>query len=235
MTINLKVLSPSSEIEGGIHLQDLPASTTVRELRLKIQDAVASKPGPERMRLIYRGKVVANDDDTLETVFGADNVGARAPTIIGMWKLTRAPAPRVQRPKPAPSTARAAASPLDIVFARPTHSDRPAKSIPSSASTPPGKPSADEPVPSHTTASTKLAATSRATAAPSPLSCGSSTCPPSPPCAAAVQPTRPHRRHPTPAPDATADCTSIRPARRSSTHVRCGHTNTNTADRRSRA
>ncbi|KAF3041124.1 hypothetical protein E8E12_007838 [Didymella heteroderae] len=74
VAINLKVLSPSSEIEGGIHLQDVPASTTVRELRLKIQDAVASKPGPERMRLIYRGKVVANDADTLETVFGADNL-----------------------------------------------------------------------------------------------------------------------------------------------------------------
>ncbi|KAF3043543.1 hypothetical protein E8E11_004348 [Didymella keratinophila] len=74
VAINLKVLSPSSEIEGGIHLQDLPASTTVGELRLRIQDAVASKPGPERMRLIYRGKVVANDADTLETVFGADNL-----------------------------------------------------------------------------------------------------------------------------------------------------------------
>lgn len=76
-TINLRILSPSSEVEGGIHLHDLPASTTVRELRLKIQDAVPSKPGPERMRLIYRGKVVANDADALETVFGADNVRGR--------------------------------------------------------------------------------------------------------------------------------------------------------------
>lgn len=74
LAINLKILSPSSEIEGGIHLQDVPASTTVRELRLKIQHAVPSNPGPERMRLIYRGKVVANDADSLETVFGAENV-----------------------------------------------------------------------------------------------------------------------------------------------------------------
>ena len=84
LAINLKVLSPSSEIEGAIHLQDLPASTTVGELRLKIQDAVASKPGPERMRLIYRGKVVANDADTLATVFGADNVRGRALTAACM-------------------------------------------------------------------------------------------------------------------------------------------------------
>jgi hypothetical protein len=81
LTLNLKILSPSSEIEGGIRLQDLPASTTVRELRLKIQHVVPSKPGPERMRLIYRGKVVANDADTLENVFGADNVRRQALTL----------------------------------------------------------------------------------------------------------------------------------------------------------
>ncbi|KAJ4315978.1 hypothetical protein N0V94_005670 [Neodidymelliopsis sp. IMI 364377] len=74
LTLDLKILSPSSEIEGGIRLQDLPASTTVRELRLKIQHVAPSNPGPERMRLIYRGRLVANDADTLENVFGAANI-----------------------------------------------------------------------------------------------------------------------------------------------------------------
>lgn len=177
------------------------------------------------MRLIYRGKVVANDADSLETVFGADNVRSRAPTVLCMcaWKLTRAPAPRVQRPKPAPGPARTAASALDIAVARAPHSSHPAQSIPSRASTAPRQPSADEPVPGHTTPSTKLAATSRSTAAPSP------------PCAAAAQPTRSHRRYPAPAPDATADCASVGPARRSSAHTSCGCTNTDTASRRSRA
>ncbi|KAG9191550.1 hypothetical protein G6011_10284 [Alternaria panax] len=73
-TINLKILSPSTEVEGGVHLADMPASTTVRELRSRIQDAAPSKPAPERMRLIYRGRVVANDADTLSKVFGADNI-----------------------------------------------------------------------------------------------------------------------------------------------------------------
>lgn len=235
MALNLKVLSPSSEIEGGIHLQDLPASTTVRELRLKIQDAVASKPGPERMRLIYRGKVVANDADTLETVFGANNVRGRAQTVICMWqRLTRAPAPRIQRPEPASSTPRTAPSPLDIVFARSTHRGRPAQSIPSCASTASCKSTADEPVPRHTTTPTKLAATSRATAAPPPPPPSApSTCPPSPPCAAAARPARPNRCYPTPTPDAAADCTSIGPARRPSTYASCRYTNTDTAGRRS--
>lgn len=73
-TINLKILSPSTEVEGGVNLADVPASTTVKELRSRIQDAVPSKPAPERMRLIYRGRVVANDSDTLTNVFGAENV-----------------------------------------------------------------------------------------------------------------------------------------------------------------
>lgn len=72
--INLKILSPSPEVENGISFTDLPASTTVRELRVRIQDAVPSKPAPERMRLIYRGRVVVNDADTLGGVFGADAV-----------------------------------------------------------------------------------------------------------------------------------------------------------------
>jgi hypothetical protein len=73
-TINLKVLSPSTEVEGGVNLADVPTTTTIKELRSRIQDAVPSKPATERMRLIYRGRVVANDADTLADVFGADNV-----------------------------------------------------------------------------------------------------------------------------------------------------------------
>jgi hypothetical protein len=84
-TINLKILSPSTEVEGGVNLADVPASTTVKELRCRIQDAAPSKPAPERMRLIYRGRVVANDADTLSTVFGVDNVGS--PTTYAKREL----------------------------------------------------------------------------------------------------------------------------------------------------
>ena len=72
--INLRILSPSTEVEGGVTFPDLPASTTIKELRSRIQDAVPSKPATERMRLIYRGSVVANDADTLANIFGADSV-----------------------------------------------------------------------------------------------------------------------------------------------------------------
>ncbi|KAF2641779.1 hypothetical protein P280DRAFT_548418 [Massarina eburnea CBS 473.64] len=73
-TVNLKVLSPSTEIDGGVSFPGLRASTTIAELRQRVQDAVPSRPATERMRLIYRGRVVANDDDTLRDVFGADSL-----------------------------------------------------------------------------------------------------------------------------------------------------------------
>jgi hypothetical protein len=76
-SIHLKILSPSTEVEGGVNLPDVPASTTIKELRTCIQNAVPSKPATDRMRLIYRGRVVANDADTLGNVFGAENVRLR--------------------------------------------------------------------------------------------------------------------------------------------------------------
>lgn len=206
----MRVLSPSSEVDGGIHLQDLPISTTVRELRLKIQDAVASKPGPERMRLIYRGKVVANDADTLEAVFGTENVGHAVQHWIQIRplasELTNRPASRVQGPEPAPGYTRTAAGLLDVVHARPAHSECPARPFPACSSWPSAP---DEPIPRHTTAPSQLAATGRpataAAAAPSPPPPPtSSACTPSPPCAAAPQPSGSPGRHATPAPDAAA-------------------------------
>lgn len=73
--INLRILSPSTEVEGGVYLPALPSRTTIKDLRQKIQDAVPSRPALDRMRLIYRGRVVANETDTLVDVFGLDNVG----------------------------------------------------------------------------------------------------------------------------------------------------------------
>jgi len=81
-TINLKILSPSTEVEGGVNFTDLPSTTTIKELRSRIQDAVPSRPVPERMRLIYRGRVVANEADTLGNVFGADNVSAPLVVVL---------------------------------------------------------------------------------------------------------------------------------------------------------
>ena len=84
LVIDLKVLSPSTEVAGDINLPQIPASTTVKELRLKLQDAIPSRPVTDRMRLIYRGKVVANEMDTLSDVFGADNVRERIHVLTSL-------------------------------------------------------------------------------------------------------------------------------------------------------
>ncbi|KAA8620828.1 hypothetical protein Alg130_02474 [Pyrenophora tritici-repentis] len=100
-TINLKILSPSTEVEGGVNLADVPASTTVKELRSRIQNAVPSKPATDRMRLIYRGRVVANDAETLGNVFGTDN-GNPLPLLVPLpvQQLARVAAQQGNRQAP---------------------------------------------------------------------------------------------------------------------------------------
>lgn len=73
-TIVLHVLSPSTEVPKKLTFSSVPTSTTVGELKLKIRDAVATKPAPERQRLIYRGKALTNNVIMLRDVFGQDTV-----------------------------------------------------------------------------------------------------------------------------------------------------------------
>jgi hypothetical protein len=72
--IDLKVLSPSTEVDGDMLFVKLPASTTVAELKLKIKGQIATKPAVERMRLIYRGRVMTKESDTMTDVFGREGV-----------------------------------------------------------------------------------------------------------------------------------------------------------------
>lgn len=71
-TILLHVLSPS--LDEKLIFSESPTSLTVIELKRIIQHAVATKPMPERQRLIYRGKALTRDEVTLAEVFGQDAV-----------------------------------------------------------------------------------------------------------------------------------------------------------------
>lgn len=73
--ILVKVLSQLSEPDGTIMFENLPATTTIGELKQKIHDHVATKPAVEHQRLIYRGRVMTRETDTLMDVFGRDTVG----------------------------------------------------------------------------------------------------------------------------------------------------------------
>ncbi|OAG01907.1 uncharacterized protein CC84DRAFT_1151972 [Paraphaeosphaeria sporulosa] len=109
LAVNLKILSPSAEVEGGVQLTDIPAATTIRELRQRIHDAAPSRPATDRMRLIYRGRVVANDSDSLLTVFGADNI--RTSKDQSLHLVLRELPSAASAPSPAPHSASAPPNP----------------------------------------------------------------------------------------------------------------------------
>ncbi|KAF1976327.1 hypothetical protein BU23DRAFT_551786 [Bimuria novae-zelandiae CBS 107.79] len=109
-TINLRVLSPSTEVEGGLNFVDLSAAVTIRELRQRIQDAAPSRPTPDRMRLIYRGRVVANDNDSLQDIFGLDNI--RESKDQSLHLVLRELPSSASAPSPAPRSSTAPPNPL---------------------------------------------------------------------------------------------------------------------------
>ena len=75
-SIDLKLLSPSADVPAsGLLLENLPVTTTIGELRDRVTAALPSHPPSTRQRLIYYGRVLQRDDDTLESVLGQSNVG----------------------------------------------------------------------------------------------------------------------------------------------------------------
>lgn len=72
--ILLHVLSPSSEVPNKLTFTEFPTSATVAELKKAIQDAVATRPAPERQRLIYRGRALLQDNISISDIIGQEAV-----------------------------------------------------------------------------------------------------------------------------------------------------------------
>lgn len=66
--IALHMLCPSLPPPSRFTLSDLPRSTTVAGLKIRISESVQSQPSPESQRLIYRGKPIVNSHESLETI-----------------------------------------------------------------------------------------------------------------------------------------------------------------------
>jgi Ubiquitin family len=73
-TIDLKILSPSEELRDGLIFREVAISTTIGELKARIRDQVASHPSADRQRLIYRGRSLQREADTLQDVLGRQSV-----------------------------------------------------------------------------------------------------------------------------------------------------------------
>ncbi|TDZ31510.1 hypothetical protein C8035_v012230 [Colletotrichum spinosum] len=73
LSINLKVLSPSTAANTSpLFFPNLAASTTVREVKEKIRQALLVKPTDAQQRLIYGGRPLQQDGDTLLNVIGEE-------------------------------------------------------------------------------------------------------------------------------------------------------------------
>ncbi|KAL2025161.1 hypothetical protein VTK56DRAFT_163 [Thermocarpiscus australiensis] len=67
--VNLQIVSPTVGV-GNLRFPDLPAATTLRQLREKIREALASRPPDDHQRLIYHGRLLTRNSDTLRDVLG---------------------------------------------------------------------------------------------------------------------------------------------------------------------
>ncbi|KAI9701064.1 MAG: hypothetical protein M1836_001733 [Candelina mexicana] len=94
--ISVNILSPSSEINSPLSFPSLPITTTVAELKHRIQDAVATRPTLERQRLIYRGKMLGSGSATMKDVFGPEALDDSAAKSL---HLVLMPAPPQPTPK----------------------------------------------------------------------------------------------------------------------------------------
>ena len=73
LVVNLQIVSPSVGV-GNLRFPDLPATTTVQQLKEKIRESLAWRPADDHQRLIHRGRLLARATDTLQDVFGEESV-----------------------------------------------------------------------------------------------------------------------------------------------------------------
>lgn len=74
VTFTLVVVSPSVGVDRALTFQNLPAVTSVKELKAKIRDVLPSSPPDDHQRLIHRGRLLARDTETMSDVFGISTV-----------------------------------------------------------------------------------------------------------------------------------------------------------------
>lgn len=70
-TFTLFVVSPSAGVSNNrITVPLTTASTTVNEVKAKIRDALPSRPSDGGQRLIYRGRMLGRETETMLEIFG---------------------------------------------------------------------------------------------------------------------------------------------------------------------
>jgi hypothetical protein len=74
LSLTLNIVSPSVGVPQPFTFPQLPATTTVKQLKAKIRDVLPSKPADESQRLIKGGRMLGRETDTMLEVFGQETV-----------------------------------------------------------------------------------------------------------------------------------------------------------------
>jgi len=80
--VDLVIVSPSVGVPQPLRFPGTPASTTIKQVKTKIRDAVALRPADENQRLIHRGRALVREGDTLLDILGAEAVSIGLPTSV---------------------------------------------------------------------------------------------------------------------------------------------------------
>lgn len=75
-TVNIQIVSPSVGVTRPLLFSALPISTTVKELKERIRQTLPLRPADENQRLIYHGRAIIRETETLEDVLGPAAVNA---------------------------------------------------------------------------------------------------------------------------------------------------------------
>ncbi|KAK8032418.1 ubiquitin family protein [Apiospora arundinis] len=82
-TCTVQVISPSVGVPSGrLSFPQLPASTTIQQLKQRVRDALDAKPPDTAQRLIHRGRLLARDNETLLEIFGEETLRSGEPQAI---------------------------------------------------------------------------------------------------------------------------------------------------------
>jgi len=74
-SVNLRIISPSTNVPSPLLYNDLALDTTVGEIKARLRGELTLPPSPDvNLRLIYRGRVLDVDSARLLDVFGAVSV-----------------------------------------------------------------------------------------------------------------------------------------------------------------
>ncbi|KAJ4302102.1 hypothetical protein N0V88_002238 [Collariella sp. IMI 366227] len=97
LAVNLQIVSPSVGV-GNLRFPDLPATTTVRQLKERIRETLPSRPADDHQRLIHRGRLLARDTDTLQDVFGEETIRSCDQQTVHLVVRDTTEAPRSETP-----------------------------------------------------------------------------------------------------------------------------------------